>query len=80
MTMAGKPLDRRRARSRTGTRGTTHSPITRLVSPSDLGEVMKPLVFLDHVVFPAGGPRRSMQDNLNSDGLCFVRRRYPSPL
>lgn len=29
------------------TRGTTHGPITRLVSPSDLGEVMKPFVFLD---------------------------------
>jgi redox-sensitive bicupin YhaK (pirin superfamily) len=29
------------------TRGRTHGPITRLVSPSDLGEVMKPFVFLD---------------------------------
>jgi len=29
------------------TRGTTRGPITRLVSPSDLGEVMKPFVFLD---------------------------------
>jgi redox-sensitive bicupin YhaK (pirin superfamily) len=28
-------------------RGTTRGPITRLVSPSDLGEVMKPFVFLD---------------------------------
>ena len=29
------------------THGRTHGPITRLVSPSDLGEVMKPFVFLD---------------------------------
>jgi redox-sensitive bicupin YhaK (pirin superfamily) len=29
------------------TRGSTHGPITRLVSPSDLGEILKPFVFLD---------------------------------
>jgi redox-sensitive bicupin YhaK (pirin superfamily) len=29
------------------TRGTTHGPITRLVSPGDLGEFLKPFVFLD---------------------------------
>jgi redox-sensitive bicupin YhaK (pirin superfamily) len=29
------------------TRGTTRGPITRLVSPSDLGQIMKPFVFLD---------------------------------
>jgi redox-sensitive bicupin YhaK (pirin superfamily) len=29
------------------TRGATHGPITRLVSPSDLGELIKPFVFLD---------------------------------
>jgi len=33
------------------THGTTRGPITRLVSPSDLGEVMKPFVFLDLAVF-----------------------------
>src|SRR3982750_3053197 len=33
------------------THGRTHGPITRLVSPSDLGEVMKPFVFLDLVRF-----------------------------
>ena len=31
------------------TRGRRHGPITRLVSPSDLGESMKPFVFLDRV-------------------------------
>ncbi len=29
------------------TRGRSHGPITRLVSPSDLGELIKPFVFLD---------------------------------
>ena len=30
------------------TRGHSHGPITRLVSPSDVGEVIKPFVFLDY--------------------------------
>jgi redox-sensitive bicupin YhaK (pirin superfamily) len=30
------------------TRGRSHGPITRLVSPSDLGELIKPFVFLDY--------------------------------
>jgi redox-sensitive bicupin YhaK (pirin superfamily) len=30
------------------TRGRQHGPITRLVSPSDVGELIKPFVFLDH--------------------------------
>jgi redox-sensitive bicupin YhaK (pirin superfamily) len=29
------------------TRGRTHGPVTRLMSPSDLGEMLKPFVFLD---------------------------------
>ena len=29
------------------TRGSHHGPITRLMSPSDLGHVLKPFVFLD---------------------------------
>ena len=33
------------------TRGSTRGPITRLVSPSDLGQVMKPFVFLDLAQF-----------------------------
>jgi len=33
------------------TRGRRRGPITRLVSPSDLGEMIKPFVFLDHAVF-----------------------------
>jgi redox-sensitive bicupin YhaK (pirin superfamily) len=35
------------------TRGRTHGPITRLVSPSDLGEIIKPFVFLDLFAVPA---------------------------
>ncbi len=36
------------------TRGSTHGPITRLVSPSDLGERLKPFVFLDIASFKPG--------------------------
>jgi redox-sensitive bicupin YhaK (pirin superfamily) len=39
------------------TRGSTHGPITRLVSPSDLGEIIKPFVFLDiFEVLPSSAP------------------------
>jgi len=36
------------------THGSTHGPITRLVSPSDLGESLKPFVFLDLNSFGPG--------------------------
>lgn len=40
------------------TRGSAHGPITRLVSPGDLGHHLKPFVFLDLFSFkPMGGPR-----------------------
>jgi redox-sensitive bicupin YhaK (pirin superfamily) len=35
------------------TRGNMHGPIARLVSPSDLGEILKPFVFLDLFAVPA---------------------------
>jgi len=38
------------------TRGSTHGPITRLVSPGDVGELIKPFVFLDLFEFD---PKRS---------------------
>jgi redox-sensitive bicupin YhaK (pirin superfamily) len=41
------------------TRGQTHGPITRLMSPSDFGETLKPFVFLDlfdHEGAPFNGP------------------------
>jgi redox-sensitive bicupin YhaK (pirin superfamily) len=43
------------------THGHTRGPITRLVSPSDLGELIKPFVFLDHAVFEAGEERMAME-------------------
>ena len=40
------------------TRGHTHGPITRLMSPGDLGELVKPFVFLDYFEAPSsGGPQ-----------------------
>jgi len=39
------------------TRGRRHGPITRLVSPSDIGELIKPFVFLDLFdISASGGP------------------------
>src|SRR5258708_39755113 len=41
------------------THGRTHGPVTRLMSPSDLGEILKPFVFLnlfDHAGMPFNGP------------------------
>ncbi|HEY2729439.1 MAG TPA: pirin family protein [Polyangia bacterium] len=43
------------------TRGNTGGPITRLVSPSDLGQLIKPFVFLDHFHFDGRGPRMPME-------------------
>ena len=44
------------------TRGRTHGPITRLVSPSDLGEVMKPFVFLDLARFDSKAAPMRMEE------------------
>ena len=47
-----RPIGRR-------TRGRAHGPITRLMSPSDFGEILKPFVFLDlfdHEGPPFNGP------------------------
>jgi redox-sensitive bicupin YhaK (pirin superfamily) len=37
------------------TRGSGHGPLTRLVSPSDLGQLIKPFVFLEHFDLPPKG-------------------------
>jgi redox-sensitive bicupin YhaK (pirin superfamily) len=37
------------------TRGRAHGPITRIVSPSDIGELIKPFVFLDYFDFKPTG-------------------------
>jgi redox-sensitive bicupin YhaK (pirin superfamily) len=38
------------------TRGHRHGPVTRLMSPSDLGELLRPFVFLDHFDTAGGSP------------------------
>ena len=38
------------------TRGMGHGGITRLMSPSDLGELLKPFVFLDRIELRGVGP------------------------
>jgi len=43
------------------TKGHTRGPITRLVSPSDLGELIKPFVFLDLAVFEGEGGRMPIE-------------------
>jgi len=43
------------------TRGRAAGPITRLVSPSDLGEIMKPFVFLDRFAFDGKSAPMSME-------------------
>ena len=43
------------------THGRTHGPITRLVSPSDLGEFIKPFVFLDLFDFDGRTPPAPME-------------------
>src|SRR6267378_283208 len=37
------------------TKGYSHGPMTRLMSPGDLGELVKPFVFLDYFEFEGGG-------------------------
>lgn len=56
------------------TRGSTHGPITRLVSPGDLGEVLKPFIFLDRFEVPAGGqpPRFGMHPHSGIATLTYL--------
>lgn len=59
MTISNPSLATRRIVRRT--RGQGHGPITRLMSPSDLGQIVKPFVFLD--LFDVKGPSlRAMGD------------------
>src|SRR5260370_29970308 len=43
------------------TRGRRHGPITRLMSPSDVGELIKPFVFLDLFDFDRQDASMSME-------------------
>jgi redox-sensitive bicupin YhaK (pirin superfamily) len=47
------------------TSGHTHGPITRLMSPGDIGELVKPFVFLDYFEAPSQGAPR-MADHPHS--------------
>ncbi|MFC7518553.1 pirin family protein [Herbaspirillum sp. GCM10030257] len=53
------------------TRGFTHGPITRLMSPSDLGQVLKPFVFLDLFDLDLHDPRGGMNIHPHS-GLATI--------
>ena len=63
MTIQTRSADRPRADEITRpivlrTRGQSHGPLTRLVSPGDLGEQIKPFVFLDYFdADPAAAPK-----------------------
>lgn len=56
------------------TRGSSHGPITRLVSPGDLGEVLKPFIFLDRFEVAAGGqpPRFGMHPHSGIATLTYL--------
>src|SRR6267142_3117392 len=58
------------------TRGYRHGPITRLMSPSDLGERLKPFVFLDLFEADMRGLAGSMPVHPHS-GLSLPASAYP---
>ncbi|MGF6346708.1 pirin family protein [Variovorax sp. W2I14] len=53
------------------TRGHTHGPVTRLMSPSDLGHVLKPYVFLDLFDLDLHDPRAGFSIHPHS-GLATI--------
>lgn len=57
-------------------RGATHGPITRLMSPGDLGQLLKPFVFLDlfRTDSPASTGRLPMHPHSGIATLTFVTR------
>jgi redox-sensitive bicupin YhaK (pirin superfamily) len=56
------------------TRGSTHGPVTRLMSPGDLGQALKPFIFLDLVNFEArrGTPRFDLHPHSGIATLTFM--------
>ncbi|HVW64013.1 MAG TPA: pirin family protein [Nitrosospira sp.] len=54
----GNTISGRRVRDRT--QGSNHGGLTRLVSPSGLGNLIKPFVFLDYFDVAPGGPPMNM--------------------
>jgi redox-sensitive bicupin YhaK (pirin superfamily) len=53
-------------------RGTTHGPITRLMSPDDLGKLLKPFVFLDLFDIRAGSPPIGLHPHSGIATLTYV--------
>lgn len=70
--MATETLAARRIVQRT--RGSTHGPTTRLMSPSDLGQQLKPFIFLDLFSVPEGGqpPRFGMHSHSGIATLTYL--------
>src|SRR6266496_290212 len=57
------------------TSGRRHGPVTRLVSPSDIGELIKPFVFLDHAeVAPRAEPLFGIHPHSGIATLTVVLR------
>lgn len=56
------------------TQGSTHGPVTRLMSPGDLGQALKPFIFLDLVNFDArhGQTRFGMHPHSGIATLTFM--------
>lgn len=55
------------------TRGRQHGPITRLVSPSDVGDLIKPFVFLDHIdIDTTSAPRFGYHPHSGIATLTFL--------
>ena len=54
------------------TQGTTRGGITRLVSPSCMGELIKPFVFLDLFKMTASGPRMAMHPHSGISTVTVV--------
>jgi len=53
------------------TRGQTHGSITRLMSPGDLGQMLKPFIFLDYVQAEANGPQFGFHPHSGIATLTF---------
>lgn len=53
------------------TRGQRHGPITRLMSPGDLGQMLKPFVFLDYVEAQGTGPNFGFHPHSGIATLTF---------
>jgi len=55
----------------TQTSGNRHGPITRLMSPGDLGELLKPFIFLDYLEANGNGPQFGFHPHSGIATLTF---------